>query len=125
MKAKVTDAKVTDAKVTDAKVTDAQLHADAATILLPRSPKGITSVELDAHWREKAPEWHPDRGGDAELFTSRLEAYRRVRKWLRENEARCQTCDGVGRITLLKGFRSLTFRCPACRGSGASKQEGT
>jgi hypothetical protein len=51
---------------------DSYRHACAALGVAP----GSSWEEVRAAWRRQLPHWHPDRGGDLELWHQRQSAYR-------------------------------------------------
>jgi hypothetical protein len=53
------------------------LRACAALGVAP----GSSWAEIRAEWRRQVPSWHPDRGGDLDLWHQRLEAYRVLEAW--------------------------------------------
>lgn len=53
-----------------------RLEAFSTLYLIPSAPRAI----IDAVWKQLAKMYHPDRGGDAELFRKYKDAYNIVRK---------------------------------------------
>jgi len=43
-------------------------------------PPGSNWHEIHEHWRRQVSHWHPDRGGDVQLWHQRLAAYRLLRE---------------------------------------------
>lgn len=88
----------------------------------------FTEEELQAVWRIKARENHPDKGGSAELFAELSRAYATLRDPAQRKAydaqislmaGPCIKCNGVGMVYRQKGFTGRAVSvCPECSGSG-------
>jgi hypothetical protein len=100
-------------------VTDDDLRALMRTKDLEFFGLGETTTaeQLREFWRANAPLWHPDRGGDSDLFRERLNTYRRLLAALAEpRRERCPLCLGEKFFIMLHGFYRLKVLCPECCG---------
>ena len=91
-------------------------------------PRTFTANELKAKWQELSRLHHPDRGGDAAIFTEISRAYAVLRD-LKSRHAYdaaqdlftdlCYCCNGEGRTYTQKGFTNrIAVLCAKCNGSG-------
>lgn len=76
-------------------------------------PDTASLEELKARWQVLASEHHPDKGGDAERFNIYRQAYKAAHQRASEPEL-CSTCNGVGKITVVRGFHQVKLPCPDC-----------
>ncbi len=98
---------------------------------------GVSALELHAHYKALALQWHPDRFPEnqprakqaAEIkFSEITAAYSILKdpKRRREYDARlkmedrnCLACNGSGHKKKARGFTSVQVqRCPVCQGTG-------
>lgn len=92
-----------------------------------------TAADVNAAYRVKARDAHPDAGGSAEQFVQLDRAKHILLGWLKRRKvttakatahaAKCKRCDGTGITSSHKGFRTMRMQCGACRGTGEQDYE--
>lgn len=80
-------------------------------------PPNATAVEIKAKWRHLAQIFHPDKGGDPEIFVAVQKAYQAALK-LAEAPQHCHTCSGTGQVSVMHGFSPIVMTCQVCYGTG-------
>ncbi len=73
--------------------------------------------DVKAAWRRLAAIHHPDKGGDAAVF-SRLRGLYLAALQESMDVKLCESCDGSGKVVQRRGFNSVTLSCHRCGGSG-------
>lgn len=76
-----------------------------------------TVDEVKARWKALASEHHPDRGGDAAVFSEMRHAYNEALK-IASAPKKCSACNGTGKRTESHGFHSIKITCRFCGGRG-------
>lgn len=81
--------------------------------------KGASIKEVKDKWREEANKLHPDKNPNSSLtdFYQARSLYEDALKEARK-PVKCEECKGSGKVTITKGFYSLTKRCSTCKGRG-------
>ena len=72
-----------------------------------------TLVELRARYRQIAPTYHPDTGGDAKSFNVMRRQYDAARRRI-ERAPSCHHCRGTKRVEIRRGFAVVNEPCPEC-----------
>jgi len=104
-------------------------EAAKALELYPMDHHVVTAETIQAAYKRRARETHPDApGGSAEAFVSVDKAKHILLVWLQRKQppasatdkgAKCPTCDGSGFIWQASGFkRGLKRQCAPCHGTG-------
>jgi DnaJ-class molecular chaperone len=74
---------------------------------------GATKEQINSAYRSKALQYHPDRGGDPEVFKKIVEVYDRLM-----NTTVCGDCGGTGRKTMVLSPFIIDAVCGLCKGKG-------
>lgn len=92
-----------------------------------------TAADVNAAYRVKARDAHPDAGGSAEQFVQLDRAKHILLGWLKRRKVttakatahatKCKRCDGTGITNSHKGFRTMRMQCGTCRGTGEQDYE--
>lgn len=101
---------------------------DAASVF-DMVPDEVTEETLNDAYRAKVKVVHPDKGGSAEEFVKVDRAKCILEEFLKVAEvkvkappeykvAKCQNCNGRGRVELRRGFNSMNMVCGICHGTG-------
>lgn len=69
--------------------------------------------DIEAAYRKKAFQYHPDQGGNPEGFKNLVEAYEFFK-----NTLICKTCSGSGEIALKVLPFNIICKCSICKGLG-------
>ncbi len=77
-----------------------------------------TVSELKKRWKELALQHHPDKGGDAAVFTELNAAYRR----LIMRAKHCRYCRDRGYVEVQSGFETIRVTCQ-CKGGIGGKDK--
>jgi hypothetical protein len=100
-----------------------------AEAIVPLEGRNLT--EITGAYRAAVKYTHPDRGGKMVDFVAVDRAKHLLAKWLERKPAadttfrkvNCAPCGGRGRVTIRRGFASMTIVCGRCRGSGDAQYE--
>lgn len=78
-----------------------------------------TITEAKQRWRELSRKYHPDLGGDADMFHRAKQEYEEIIKYLTVS-IRCPVCGGHGKYLVNEGggFASIEMICSICKGTG-------
>lgn len=102
-----------------------------AALLLGVTLHDLSKDRIQAAFKEKAKEAHPDRGGSNEEFVevdrakeilllhlSKTKPGRRKVHKAGKQTNECPACGGQGRVRLHRGLHSMVVQCGACQGTG-------
>lgn len=91
----------------------------------------LTMDHVKAIYRDLVKLHHPDKGGDMKRFVEIDRAKCVLELWFKRQPPedttfkleKCAICNGIGRVTIRRGFASMTIVCGRCRGSGDAQYE--